>query len=330
MRRKRLAHAAFAERWIPLRRVRRGARVRDASRDGLESLLRQTIVAIVHGFADRNRSWENSSVEEATLPQTAEADQTSQTYLGQWHGLISTTNWEKGRIISEWREALRAAGAAAPLYSDDAWSRRVGQVSSQHVGRLRRVHERFGAVRQDYPGLYWSHFQAACEWSDAEMWLEGAVQNDWSISEMRAQRWQALGAPPAEQPRDADIVTSEMDEDFVPEDRSMSAVRQPGESDYDGKPDFGEGPDWGENGAAATTGPAQAGVPFDADASQYPVSETDPARPFENLPELPADLGEAFEAFKLAILRHKLAGWREISRDDLLSSLDALKQLART
>jgi hypothetical protein len=32
----------------------------------------------------------------------------------------------------------------------------------------------------------------------------------------------------------------------------------------------------------------------------------------------------------LAILRHKLAGWQEISRDDLLGTLDAQKQLAMT
>ena len=42
------------------------------------------------------------------------------------------------------------------------------------------------------------------------------------------------------------------------------------------------------------------------------------------------DLAEAFEAYKLAILRHKLAGWLEISRDDVLGTLDALKQLAVT
>ena len=28
-------------------------------------------------------------------------------YVGRWNRLVSTTNWEKGRIVSEWREALR-------------------------------------------------------------------------------------------------------------------------------------------------------------------------------------------------------------------------------
>jgi hypothetical protein len=51
-------------------------------------------------------------------------------------------------------------------------------------------------------------------------------------------------------------------------------------------------------------------------------------RPFAALPSLPPDVNDAFEAYKLCILRHKLAGWDEISRDDLIWSLDALKELA--
>ena len=34
-------------------------------------------------------------------------------------------------------------------------------------------------------------------------------------------------------------------------------------------------------------------------------------RPFASLPPLPADVNDAFEAYKLCILRHKLAGWQE-------------------
>src|SRR5690349_2194053 len=121
-------------------------------------------------------------------------DTTSEQYLGQWKRLVSTTNWEKGQIILQWREALIDAEVPASEYSDDAWSRRVGNVTPQHVGRLRRVFERFGNVRDDYNGLFWSHFQAALDWDDAELWLEGAVQNDWSISEMRHKRWETNGA----------------------------------------------------------------------------------------------------------------------------------------
>ncbi len=51
-------------------------------------------------------------------------------------------------------------------------------------------------------------------------------------------------------------------------------------------------------------------------------------QPFAELPELPEDVAEAFQAYKLAILYHKREQWTAITRDDLLASLDALKQLA--
>ncbi len=51
-------------------------------------------------------------------------------------------------------------------------------------------------------------------------------------------------------------------------------------------------------------------------------------RPFENLPELPPDLAEAFESFKLAILRHKVSNWTDVPRDDVLRALEALTQFA--
>ena len=58
------------------------------------------------------------------------------------------------------------------------------------------------------------------------------------------------------------------------------------------------------------------------------VPAAPPLRPFESLPPLPPDLNEAFDLFRLAILNHKVSGWREISRNDVLSVLESLKQLA--
>ena len=138
-------------------------------------------------------------------------------YVGRWNRLISTTNWEKGRIICQWREALAGRRPAASC-TDDAWSRQVANVTPQHVGRLRRVFERFGQVFDQYAGLYWSHFQAAIDWPDAEMYLEGAVQNDWSVSQMRHQRWEAMGGSPELKPHDADLIVSEQDEDISASD----------------------------------------------------------------------------------------------------------------
>ena len=52
-----------------------------------------------------------------------------------------------------------------------------------------------------------------------------------------------------------------------------------------------------------------------------------PQRLFENLPKLPADLDEATEMFKLAILNHKLDNWKHVSKDDVLIVLAMLRQL---
>jgi hypothetical protein len=146
-----------------------------------------------------------SGLDEANL------DNASQPYVGRWNTLVSTTNWEKGRIINEWRAALVEAGAPPREYADEAWARRVGAVTGQHVGRLRRVYERFGLVYREYPRLYWSHFYAALEWDDAEMYLEGAVQSGWTVAQMRRRRWEAMGAVEGEKPRDGDIVVALLD-----------------------------------------------------------------------------------------------------------------------
>jgi len=76
----------------------------------------------------------------------------SQPFMGRWNRLVSTTNWEKGRIIGQWRESLISQGLPQFEYSDEAWSQLVGGVSGQHVGRLRRVYQRFGHVQEQFPG----------------------------------------------------------------------------------------------------------------------------------------------------------------------------------
>ena len=253
-------------------------------------------------------------------------DTASLPFVGRWNQLVSNTNWEKGRIIYQWREALRESGAPATEYSDEAWGRRVGGVTGQHVGRLRRVFQRFGTSRSDFAGLHWSHFQAASDWDDAEMWLEGAVQNSWSVSHMRHQRWETMGQLEEERPRDEDVVTSELDEDFEPanneppkgEMSSSFADKHAGPRD--------EGPDFGDDRPAADErSKSERGAERVAD--EQPERSVEFVRPFAELTELPSDLSEAFEAFKLAILHHKLDDWQQVAREDVLASLEALKQL---
>ena len=251
-------------------------------------------------------------------------EETSTKYLGRWNLLVSTTNWEKGRIICEWQEELVAAGTPAGSRSDEAWSRRVGNVSPQHTGRLRRVFQRFGEVNEQYAGLYWSHFQIALDWPDAEMWLEGAVQNGWSVARMRDQRWETLGETSELNPLEEEVVAADLDEDAKaaaetiqePVSGSLDVVQDAEAAKYDEFDAEGK-----THEAGRRTVDDEAVVPFDE-------ATTEPTRPFENLPPLPADLNEAFEAFKLAVLHHRLSGWQDVSLDDVLATLDALKELA--
>ena len=211
------------------------------------------------------------------LPSAADVrqlDEASAAFEGRWHRLVSTTNWEKGRIIRQWREALVAAAEPPTEHSDEAWSRRVGGVSGQHVGRLRRVYQRFGHVCEQYAGLYWSHFQAALDWDDAEMWLEGAVQNGWSVSHMRTMRGETLGAVAGQSPRDEEFSADEEDEEFSgPLDdrppassRNLTDERSPGAVPTDEAPRREAG---GEPGVSAGEGAACADD--DAGATVQPV-----------------------------------------------------------
>ncbi len=258
---------------------------------------------------------------DADVPST-ETLVASQSFVGRWDRLVSRTNWEKGRIIAEWREALLASAASPAESSDDTWSRLVGNVTPQHVGRLRRTYARFGALQETFAGLYWSHFYAALEWNDAELWLEGAVQNEWSVSRMRRERWEALGgAAVDEPPADAPLVESNVEDDAPLADGRTAEVRDPREFDASSGP-AAEGPDFGDETEAAESA-AEEVTAVDA-ATEAP---TPAHRPFENLATLPPDLHEAFEAFKLAIVHHRISEWRDVAPGDVVAALRALEAL---
>jgi hypothetical protein len=269
---------------------------------------------------------ENDALNEASTP-----------FEGRWNRLISSTNWEKGQIIQEWRSALKKTEAPATEYSDEAWAQRVGGVTGQHVGRLRRVFERFGETREQYNGLFWSHFQAALDWDDAEMWLEGGIQNTWSVAKMRKARWEALGAPDDLKPKDEDIVVMEANEDLdTREDHAPSVASSMEAIEAPAGPDLSEGSDFGDDeGDEPAMSKDEAAKAQQAEAEGEPgakIYSEDPdavpfVRPFENLADLPEDVSDAFESFKLAIIRHKADDWQAFSREDMLGTLEALKEL---
>ena len=252
-------------------------------------------------------------------------------FVGQWNQLVSQTNWEIGRIIFEWRAALIDSDSPVTSYSDEAWARFVGAVTSQHVGRLRRVHERFAEHQSSYPGLYWSHFLAAIEWDDAELWLEGASRSDWSVSEMRRTRSEASIAAGKEPEREEELITSEMDDGFV-----ALATDEQDESDryQDGSSGpIAEGPDFGDEDSVSDEDPSriEAGDSQNADDEFLDGSgEIARENPFAALGQLPPDVADAVEQLKLAIIRHRSASWIDISQSKMLNVIDALRTFAQS
>lgn len=262
------------------------------------------------------------AVAEAALENEASAE-----FLGRWSRLVSTTNWEKGRIISEWRAALEESQATAAERSDETWSRLVGNLTPQHAGRLRRTYDRFGSVTENYTGLYWSHFQAALDWNDAEMWLEGALLNSWSVAKMRETRAEAHGNNPEDEP---ELSAESLDEDSgdapaptEPLLAETAVVQDVGGEDL---PSGDESAD-SEGVQAAGKSPAQTAAARETDLAED-AHAAPAAQPLADLPTLPDDLADAFDAFKVAIVRHRLDGWQEVTVDETLAALSALRELA--
>jgi len=260
-------------------------------------------------------------------------DQLSEPIVGKWNVLVSQTNWEKGTLILQWRNELIAAGLPNTIYSDEAWAQRVGHITAQHVGRLRRTAERFGETHRNFAGLYWSHFHAALDWDDAELWLEGAVQSDWSVAQMRMQRWETLGATDEQKPREEDVFVAELDEDVY--------VRQSNRIE-------GRNADIGAANAHEKSAVSSDTVSVAEPPKKKEQQKKDTAMPLpgkhgegdnsvpstgellmslKGISQFPADLAESLDLLKVAILNHKLAGWKSISADRLCQSLENLKLL---
>jgi hypothetical protein len=266
---------------------------------------------------------------ELSEQESAQLAELTKPYVGQWNQLISTTNWEKGHIISEWRAALIESDADSTQYSDEAWARRVGGVTAPHVGRLRRVYDRFGSTYETYDGIYWTHFLAALDWDDAPLWLEGASKENWSVAGMRQNRWEAHGAVESQRPTDAQIITVDTDEDVVLPAQGGGRTKEYGDepSGVASGPTF-EGPDFGDE-EELTSAEAPGAKSKSKQGNDVGDEEPTMVQPFVGLPDLPDDLSDAIEMLKLAVLRHKSDGWRDVDVETVQKYLDAVGVMLR-
>ena len=278
-------------------------------------------------------------------------DEIASEFVGSWNLLVSRTNWEKGKVVHEWRVKLTEAGLPRRIYSDEAISQRIGGVSPQHVGRLRRVYERFGeeVEKNPLPNLFWSHYQAALDWDDAEEWLQKASLEKWSVAQTRVARWEKNGAPPSRKPKESDIVVEERDADVNPRNDSDAEIVAPGASDYgvsgydepitptrasiEGGDDDkkkkkknaknaqnGDDP-LGEYGGETEPWETEPG----AGASRFTTAEVLDA--IGALEPLPSDLAEAFESLKVAILTRRIENWVDVKPVLIAAYLSEMKRL---
>jgi hypothetical protein len=256
------------------------------------------------------------------------SDAHSDLFVGRWQQLTSDTNWEKGRIIAQWRAALIADGTPSSQYSDESWATRVGYVTCQHVGRLRRVYDRFGETYVEYPKLFWTHFWAAIDWDDAELWLEGASKSRWSISKMcrmRAESMQLADGQTADTvvANETNRIESETDDGFESSNAPTQVIedsQDQSQEPFESSP-LNEGPDFGDDDHGQSLEPVS-----QSDVVTEMSGETIPAKsPFEGLGKLPLDIVEAVDPLKLCILRYRANDWNGFSKSQMLDLIEALK-----
>ncbi len=285
---------------------------------------------------DHNDSSETGEDEAPITPEKAVlADEIASEYVGFWNRLISQTNWEKGKVIFTWRTRLVEAGLPRRAYSDDIIARRIGNVSGQHVGRLRRVYERFGDSER-FSNLYWSHYQAALDWDDAGDWLKKANDESLSVASMRISRWEKYGAPPEKKPKENEIVAAEPDEDVNPNndsDADFIDVSDNFESDAKDKKskkdsDHDKSDKDPDRSDSAGTGSSPDPNNFRGDEETWQgIATSSVLNNLNKLPSLPDDMADAFEMLKISILNHKLTCWELVNAETVLSYISAMRGL---
>ncbi len=302
------------------------------------------------GTLSQEESLSSSQDSESVSPENAElVEEIAAEFMGFWNTLISQTNWKKGEVILTWRNRLVASGLPRGIWSDESLARRIGNVSSQHVGRLRRVFERFGDPQKyrensSFAHLYWSHYQAALDWDDADQWLMKASSESLSVAQMRMSRWEVCGSPADRKPKPEEIVAAEPDEDVNPmndADTQFVQIEQIETKTSAGAADESETKEKGEAKKASKEGNDSSNSANENGASlKNPTSGSDEVwkptprttddvlRSMASLPELPSTLSEPVNSLKLAILDQRLAGWEQEEQEATVVWLRALADLA--
>jgi hypothetical protein len=229
---------------------------------------------------------------------------------------VSQSNWVVGECAAKWTKKY------AKGRTDSDFGALVG-LSGDQVYQRRRVWESFSDVKDQYPPLRWSHFYVALNWDDAPECLAWAVENEATVSEMRAwrraQRGEDLTAEPIPEDWADDPHVA-----FVPSE--PTAVRDPAT--------FGAAGERGDSkkGTSGERSEAVAGVARGSDGSDYA-----PFRSTAGSPAPKADESTVITAPKPApsaeqLLKRMTSTLERINRDltpELLAQLKRLPEKQR-
>jgi hypothetical protein len=167
------------------------------------------------------------------------------------------------------------------------------------------------------------------------MWLEGAIHNGWSVSQMRGQRWETVGKPGEAMPADEEGAAGD-DEDapWLGEDESEMASREDALTGESAEVKSVEGTakkkkdesDDEEEGEEAESGSSESSSSsYDDESPKSHKKER--TRLNVEVGDLPDDIADAFEQFKLAIITQRRLEWAETTPESVIECLDALREL---
>lgn len=149
---------------------------------------------------------------------------------------------------------------------------------------------------------------------------------------MRRTRSEASIAAGKEPEKEEELISSEVDDGFV----ALASDEEGDEDRFEGDGSTGpiaEGPDFGDEDTHSDDDPSRIQSADSEMASGDPFTE-DPSvervNPFVSLGELPPDVSEAMEQFKLAIIRHRSASWIDIPQSKMLQAIEALRTFAQS
>lgn len=129
-------------------------------------------------MSDNNMNNDNNAVD-SQINATSIVGASEETLVVLAQTAVSQCNWTVGECASEWTQKY------AKGRTDADFAAKVG-LSTDQIYQRRRVSETFGAIRDQFPSLKWSHFYASLTWDDALDALKWSEENQLTVKSMRA------------------------------------------------------------------------------------------------------------------------------------------------